>query len=95
MDVRGNKIKLDDNTEISYDKCLIATGEPPSKACQSMCGLNLVEADLNRLLSGGVPRSLQVIERAGEEVMKRTTLFRKVSVQPQGGDILLSVLEIW
>uniref|UniRef100_A0A8C3AKX9 Apoptosis-inducing factor 1, mitochondrial n=1 Tax=Cyclopterus lumpus TaxID=8103 RepID=A0A8C3AKX9_CYCLU len=52
MDVRGNKIKLDDNTEISYDKCLIATG--------------------------GVPRSLQVIERAGEEVMKRTTLFRKV-----------------
>uniref|UniRef100_G3QAE2 Apoptosis-inducing factor 1, mitochondrial n=1 Tax=Gasterosteus aculeatus aculeatus TaxID=481459 RepID=G3QAE2_GASAC len=52
MDVRGNKIKLDDDTEISYDKCLIATG--------------------------GVPRNLQVIERAGEEVMKRTTLFRKV-----------------
>ncbi|CAL8362620.1 unnamed protein product [Lota lota] len=52
MDVRGNKVQLDDNTEISYDKCLIATG--------------------------GVPRNLQVIERAGEEVMKRTTLFRKV-----------------
>lgn len=52
MDVRGNKIKLDDDTEISYDKCLIATG--------------------------GLPRNLQVIERAGEEVMKRTTLFRKV-----------------
>ncbi|XP_068456511.1 apoptosis-inducing factor 1, mitochondrial isoform X5 [Clinocottus analis] len=52
MDVRGNKIKLDDDTEISYDKCLIATG--------------------------GVPRNLQVIERAGEEVVKRTTLFRKV-----------------
>lgn len=52
MDVRGNKVKLDDNTEISYDKCLIATG--------------------------GVPRNLQVIERAGEEVMKRTTLFRKI-----------------
>ncbi|XP_076024478.1 apoptosis-inducing factor 1, mitochondrial isoform X13 [Genypterus blacodes] len=52
MDVRGNKIQLDDNTEISYDKCLIATG--------------------------GVPRNLQVIERAGEEVMKRTTLFRKL-----------------
>ncbi|XP_074468210.1 apoptosis-inducing factor 1, mitochondrial isoform X14 [Sebastes fasciatus] len=52
MDVRGNKIKLDDDTEISYDKCLIATG--------------------------GVPRNLQVIERAGEEVMKRTTLFRKI-----------------
>ncbi|XP_034539360.1 apoptosis-inducing factor 1, mitochondrial isoform X5 [Notolabrus celidotus] len=52
MDVRGNKVKLDDDTEISYNKCLIATG--------------------------GVPRNLQVIERAGEEVMKRTTLFRKV-----------------
>lgn len=52
MDVRGNKVKLDDDTEISYDKCLIATG--------------------------GVPRNLQVVERAGEEVMKRTTLFRKI-----------------
>ncbi|XP_008331170.1 apoptosis-inducing factor 1, mitochondrial [Cynoglossus semilaevis] len=53
MDVRGNKVKLDDGTEISYNKCLIATG--------------------------GVPRTLQVIERAGEEVMKRTTLFRKIN----------------
>ncbi|XP_059207473.1 apoptosis-inducing factor 1, mitochondrial isoform X1 [Centropristis striata] len=52
MDVRGNKVKLDDDTEISYDKCLIATG--------------------------GVPRNLQVIERAGEEVMAKTTLFRKI-----------------
>lgn len=52
MDVRGNKVKLDDDTEISYDKCLIATG--------------------------GVPRNLQVIERAGEEVMKKMTLFRKI-----------------
>ncbi|XP_028322862.1 apoptosis-inducing factor 1, mitochondrial isoform X8 [Gouania willdenowi] len=52
MDVRGNKIKMDDGSEISYDKCLIATG--------------------------GIPRNLQVIERAGEEVMKRTTLFRKI-----------------
>ncbi|XP_062341213.1 apoptosis-inducing factor 1, mitochondrial isoform X1 [Osmerus eperlanus] len=52
MDVRGNKVRLSDNSEISYDKCLIATG--------------------------GVPRNLQVIERAGEEVTKRTTLFRKV-----------------
>ncbi|KAG7223316.1 hypothetical protein INR49_015672 [Caranx melampygus] len=52
MDVRGNKVKLDDDTEISYDKCLIATG--------------------------GVPRNLQAIERAGEEVTKRTTLFRKI-----------------
>ncbi|KAM9729491.1 apoptosis-inducing factor 1, mitochondrial isoform 1-T1 [Menidia menidia] len=52
MDVRGNKVKLDDDTEISYDKCLIATG--------------------------GIPRNLQVIERAGEEVKDRTTLFRKI-----------------
>uniref|UniRef100_A0A8C1CR40 Apoptosis inducing factor mitochondrion associated 1 n=1 Tax=Cyprinus carpio carpio TaxID=630221 RepID=A0A8C1CR40_CYPCA len=52
MDVRGNKVKLSDGAEISYEKCLIATG--------------------------GVPRNLQVIERAGEEVMKRTTLFRKI-----------------
>uniref|UniRef100_A0A1A8S018 Apoptosis-inducing factor 1, mitochondrial n=1 Tax=Nothobranchius rachovii TaxID=451742 RepID=A0A1A8S018_9TELE len=52
MDVRGNKVKLDDGTEVSYEKCLIATG--------------------------GVPRNLQVIERAGEEVMKRTSLFRKI-----------------
>lgn len=27
MDVRGNKVKLDDDIEISYDKCLIATGK--------------------------------------------------------------------
>uniref|UniRef100_A0A671MWY4 Apoptosis-inducing factor 1, mitochondrial n=1 Tax=Sinocyclocheilus anshuiensis TaxID=1608454 RepID=A0A671MWY4_9TELE len=52
MDVRGNKVKLSDGAEISYEKCLIATG--------------------------GVPRNLQVIDRAGEEVMKRTTLFRKI-----------------
>lgn len=52
MDVRENKVKLSDGTEISYDKCLIATG--------------------------GVPRNLQVIERASEEVKKRTTLFRKI-----------------
>ncbi|XP_031428480.1 apoptosis-inducing factor 1, mitochondrial isoform X2 [Clupea harengus] len=52
MDVRGNKVRLEDGTEISYDKCLIATG--------------------------GIPRNLQVIERGGDELMKRTTLFRKV-----------------
>ncbi|XP_053474218.1 apoptosis-inducing factor 1, mitochondrial isoform X2 [Ictalurus furcatus] len=52
MDVRENKVRLSDGTEISYDKCLIATG--------------------------GVPRNLQVIERASEEVKNRTTLFRKI-----------------
>ncbi|KAL4648332.1 apoptosis-inducing factor 1, mitochondrial isoform X2 [Arapaima gigas] len=52
VDVRGNKVRLNDDTEISYDKGLIATG--------------------------GAPRNLQVIERAGEEVQKRMTLFRKI-----------------
>ncbi|XP_034156822.2 apoptosis-inducing factor 1, mitochondrial isoform X3 [Pangasianodon hypophthalmus] len=52
MDVRENKVRLSDGAEISYDKCLIATG--------------------------GVPRNLQVIERASEEVKNRTTLFRKI-----------------
>ncbi|MGH0162741.1 UNVERIFIED_CONTAM: hypothetical protein FKN15_043309 [Acipenser sinensis] len=52
MDVRENKVRLDDGSEISYEKCLIATG--------------------------GSPRNLQAIERAGEEVIKRTTLFRKI-----------------
>lgn len=27
MDVRGNTVKLNDGTQISYDKCLIATGK--------------------------------------------------------------------
>lgn len=27
IDVRGNKVKLDDDVEITYDKCLIATGD--------------------------------------------------------------------
>ncbi|XP_032886266.1 apoptosis-inducing factor 1, mitochondrial isoform X7 [Amblyraja radiata] len=52
IDVRGNKVKLDDDVEITYDKCLIATG--------------------------GIPRNLPSLERAGEEVQKRTTLFRKI-----------------
>ncbi|XP_069070092.1 apoptosis-inducing factor 1, mitochondrial isoform X2 [Pleurodeles waltl] len=53
MDVRENKVKLDDGSQISYEKCLIATG--------------------------GTPRSLPAIERAGEEVQQRTTLFRRVN----------------
>uniref|UniRef100_A0A8C3DSL8 Apoptosis-inducing factor 1, mitochondrial n=1 Tax=Corvus moneduloides TaxID=1196302 RepID=A0A8C3DSL8_CORMO len=51
MDVRGNTVKLSDGTQISYDKCLIATG--------------------------GSPRNLPAIERAGKDVQKRLTLFRK------------------
>ncbi|KAM3910613.1 apoptosis-inducing factor 1, mitochondrial isoform 2-T2 [Leptodactylus fuscus] len=53
LDVRENKVRLDDGTHISYEKCLIATG--------------------------GTPRNLSAIERASEEVKKRTTLFRRVS----------------
>ncbi|KAJ6663312.1 hypothetical protein lerEdw1_010448 [Lerista edwardsae] len=52
MDVRGNVVKLDDGTQISYDKCLIATG--------------------------GSPRNLPMIERAGKDVLQRVTLFRKI-----------------
>lgn len=52
MDVRGNVVKLSDGTQISYDKCLIATG--------------------------GSPRNLPVIERAGKDVLQRVTLFRKI-----------------
>ncbi|XP_053846544.1 apoptosis-inducing factor 1, mitochondrial isoform X2 [Vidua macroura] len=52
MDVRGNTVKLSDGTQISYDKCLIATG--------------------------GSPRKLPAIERAGKDVQKRLTLFRKI-----------------
>ncbi|CAL1573749.1 unnamed protein product [Knipowitschia caucasica] len=68
MDVRGNKVKLDDDTEISYDKCLIATG--------------------------GIPRNLQVIEKAGDEVMKRTTLFRKIEDFKSLGNVSRNVKSI-
>ncbi|KAM3827569.1 apoptosis-inducing factor 1, mitochondrial [Vipera latastei] len=52
MDVRGNIVKLDNDLQISYDKCLIATG--------------------------GSPRNLSVLEKGGQEVEKRLTLFRKI-----------------
>ncbi|XP_075429209.1 apoptosis-inducing factor 1, mitochondrial isoform X2 [Ascaphus truei] len=53
MDVRENKVRLDDGSHISYEKCLIATG--------------------------GTPRNLPAIDRAGDDVKQRTTLFRRVS----------------
>ncbi|XP_012314168.1 apoptosis-inducing factor 1, mitochondrial isoform X3 [Aotus nancymaae] len=52
LDVRGNMVKLNDGSQITYEKCLIATG--------------------------GTPRSLSAIDRAGAEVKSRTTLFRKI-----------------
>ncbi|KAK2493252.1 hypothetical protein MC885_001399 [Smutsia gigantea] len=45
-------VKLNDGSQITYEKCLIATG--------------------------GTPRSLSAIDRAGAEVKSRTTLFRKI-----------------
>ncbi|XP_055963716.1 apoptosis-inducing factor 1, mitochondrial isoform X2 [Sorex fumeus] len=52
LDVRGNMVRLNDGSQITYEKCLIATG--------------------------GTPRSLSAIDRAGAEVKSRTTLFRKI-----------------
>ncbi|XP_050996993.1 apoptosis-inducing factor 1, mitochondrial isoform X2 [Acomys russatus] len=52
LDVRGNMVKLNDGSQITFEKCLIATG--------------------------GTPRSLSAIDRAGAEVKSRTTLFRKI-----------------
>ncbi|XP_041498143.1 apoptosis-inducing factor 1, mitochondrial isoform X1 [Microtus oregoni] len=52
LDVRGNMVKLNDGSKITFEKCLIATG--------------------------GTPRSLSAIDRAGAEVKSRTTLFRKI-----------------
>lgn len=43
MDVRGNKVKLDDDTEISYDKCLIATGKKKKKSFAINYFFNVVE----------------------------------------------------
>lgn len=89
MDVRGNKVKLDDDSEISYDKCLIATGKTLKIALMvsdtdsdynGQIRLKATGKSFELFFSGGVPRNLQVLERAGEEVMSRTTLFRKVSV---------------
>lgn len=77
MDVRGNKVKLDDDTEISYDKCLIATGK--KNVLLTIC-VQLDRISHRPFSEGGVPRNVQVIERAAEDVKSRTTLFRKVSI---------------
>lgn len=45
---------------------------------------------LSSLCPGGTPRNLPAIERAGKDVQKRLTLFRKVTsrcCQPQGGSV--------
>nr|XP_027236155.1 apoptosis-inducing factor 1, mitochondrial-like [Penaeus vannamei] len=52
LDVHKKRVYLDDGTEITYDKCLIATG--------------------------GKPKSLPILDRAGEDIQKRVTLFRGI-----------------
>ncbi|XP_074064553.1 apoptosis-inducing factor 1, mitochondrial [Macrotis lagotis] len=52
LDVRDNMVRLNDGSQITFEKCLIATG--------------------------GTPRNLSAIDRAGVEVKSRTTLFRKI-----------------
>ncbi|XP_074134304.1 apoptosis-inducing factor 1, mitochondrial isoform X1 [Sminthopsis crassicaudata] len=52
LDVRDNLVRLNDGSQITFEKCLIATG--------------------------GTPRNLSAIDRAGPEVKSRTTLFRKI-----------------
>ncbi|KAK3599985.1 hypothetical protein CHS0354_012638 [Potamilus streckersoni] len=52
LDAMAKKVHLDDGSEITYDKCLIATG--------------------------GRPKNLKVVENAGEEIAKRTILFRTI-----------------
>lgn len=47
MDVRGNKVKLDDDTEISYNKCLIATGEALQTAFITDCVFKVAAANLS------------------------------------------------
>ncbi|XP_071086856.1 apoptosis-inducing factor 1, mitochondrial-like [Haliotis cracherodii] len=53
LDASKKKVWLDNGSEITFDKCLIATG--------------------------GKPRNLPVLERAGKEVSRRTNLFRSIS----------------
>ncbi|XP_067662972.1 apoptosis-inducing factor 1, mitochondrial-like isoform X2 [Haliotis asinina] len=53
LDASQKKVWLDNGSEITFDKCLIATG--------------------------GKPRNLPVLERAGEKVKQRINLFRSIS----------------
>ncbi|KAK7073141.1 Apoptosis-inducing factor 1, mitochondrial [Halocaridina rubra] len=53
IDVHKKRVFMDDGSEVSYDKCLIATG--------------------------GQPKSLPVLDRAGSEVLQHVTLFRTIA----------------
>ncbi|XP_052276958.1 apoptosis-inducing factor 1, mitochondrial-like isoform X2 [Dreissena polymorpha] len=52
LDAVNKKVTLENGAEISFDKCLIATG--------------------------GRPRNIEILDRAGQDVKDRTTLFRNL-----------------
>lgn len=62
MDVRGNTVKLNDGTQISYDKCLIATGKTfVSISCSSYCVRLLISGALTGKL---LPHGRALTQRA-------------------------------
>lgn len=62
MDVRGNTVKLNDGTQISYDKCLIATGKTfVFISCSSYCVRLLISGALTSKL---LPRGRALTRRA-------------------------------
>lgn len=64
MDVRGNTVKLNDGTQISYDKCLIATGKTSVfiSSCSLYCVRLLI---LVALTDQPLPRGRAVTRGAG------------------------------
>lgn len=63
MDVRGNTVKLNDGTQISYDKCLIATGK--AFVFISFCSLYYVRLLMSVALTDKLlPRGRAVTRRA-------------------------------
>lgn len=63
MDVRGNTVKLNDGTQISYDKCLIATGK--AFVFISFCSLYYVRLLISVALTDKLlPRGRAVTRRA-------------------------------
>jgi len=63
MDVRGNTVKLNDGTQISYDKCLIATGK--AFVFISLCSLYYVRLLISVALTDKLlPHGRAVTRRA-------------------------------
>lgn len=82
MDVRGNKVKLDDDTEISYDKCLIATGELLHVSIQSLV---LKEQKLTLACLQGACHEIYKLWKEQERRWWRGQLYSARSVCPQQG----------